>query len=434
MTGTYRPGHGFDGGDPRMALARALMGQGASTAPVQSPLEGLARALQGGVGGFVGHRARQGDQEGMSAALAALSDQSMDPQARLAAADAGYTKANPGGNNPIPGMRMSQLVQSMMPKGPLKMGATDRLVDPATGKEIISAQSDAYEPYLENGVQVGQKNTRTGKVDYMPAGLNDKWEPDTRGGISGQINRRTGEWKPADMRPQTTVSNTVRLPPQETKIQEYHAKQYTELEEGAKQANQMNVRLDRLGGLLDQVNTGKFAGTALEFKRAAKAAGIDLEALGIKDDVPAAEAARALSNEIALQLRNPAGGAGMPGAMSDQDRQFLQSMVPGIEATPEGRKMMIETSKKLNQRAIDVAKQGRAYLAKNKQFDPNFYNELQTWADANPLFANVSRETPDPSKWQPVPIPGEMKPPANPYEAKSDQEILEDLRRRGLLK
>ena len=30
--------------------------------------------------------------------------------------------------------------------------------------------------------------------------------------------------------------------------------------------------------------------------------------------------------------------------MSDADRQFLQSMVPGLETTAEGRKLMIETA------------------------------------------------------------------------------------------
>jgi len=164
------------------------------------------------------------------------------------------------------------------------------------------------------------------------------------------------------------------------------AQRYDEIESGAIQANNMNNRLDRLGALLEQVNTGRFAGGVLALKQAARGVGIDLESLGVTDDVGPAEAAKALSNELALQLRNPAGGAGMPGAMSDKDREFLVSMVPGLMNTPEGRRTMVETSKKLNQRSVDVAKMARAYVADNGQLDQGFFTALQMWADENPLF------------------------------------------------
>lgn len=44
--------------DPGMAYGQALMQQGASTAPVRSPLEGFARALTAGVGGFTQSRVK----------------------------------------------------------------------------------------------------------------------------------------------------------------------------------------------------------------------------------------------------------------------------------------------------------------------------------------------------------------------------------------
>lgn len=62
--------------DPGMAYGQALMQQGASTAPVRSPLEGLARALTAGVGGFTQSKVRdkydaQNDsyRKGLAAAL-----------------------------------------------------------------------------------------------------------------------------------------------------------------------------------------------------------------------------------------------------------------------------------------------------------------------------------------------------------------------------
>ncbi len=49
--------------DPRLGYAQALMQQGGSTAPVRSPLEGLARALQGGLGGWQAGNVKKGYQE-----------------------------------------------------------------------------------------------------------------------------------------------------------------------------------------------------------------------------------------------------------------------------------------------------------------------------------------------------------------------------------
>lgn len=53
----------YDPADRSRAYAQALMKEGASTAPVHSPLEGIARALQGGLGGFFAGQADRAEQE-----------------------------------------------------------------------------------------------------------------------------------------------------------------------------------------------------------------------------------------------------------------------------------------------------------------------------------------------------------------------------------
>ncbi len=102
--------------------------------------------------------------------------------------------------------------------------------------------------------------------------------------------------------------------------------------------------------------------------------------------VAPAEAAMALSNEMALQLRNPASGAGMPGQLSDKDREFLVSMVPGLGQTRAGRKLLINARKKMNRRAQEVAARARAYLRDHGTLDTGFEDELADWAEENPLF------------------------------------------------
>lgn len=170
---------------------------------------------------------------------------------------------------------------------------------------------------------------------------------------------------------------------------EFYGQKYIDIVEGEGQARSQNAKLDRVGGLLDQVNTGALTETTTNIKALAKSLGIDLTAVGIKDDVGPAQAARALANEIALNLRNPAGGAGMPGALSDKDREFLVSMTPGLSQTPEGRKMLLETYRKINDRSIEVSKRARDYVKKAGRLDEGFFDELATMYDSKPLFPDV---------------------------------------------
>lgn len=175
-------------------------------------------------------------------------------------------------------------------------------------------------------------------------------------------------------------------------VGKFYGERFGQIMEGEKQARAEDANLARLDSLLSNVETGKFKGTTTELKKAAQAAGIDLAAVGITDDVAPVEAARALSNEMALQLRNPAGGAGMPGAMSDADRTFLQSMTPGIETTAEGRRLMIYTRKKINERRILEAREAAAYRRQHGRLDDGFTERMQSFADKNPLFQTPQDE------------------------------------------
>jgi hypothetical protein len=98
--------------------------------------------------------------------------------------------------------------------------------------------------------------------------------------------------------------------------------------------------------------------------------------------------------EMALEMRNPSGGAGMPGALSDSDRRYLQEMVPSLSKTAEGNKIMIDTAKKLAQREKDVAKLARDYKKQTGRFDEGFNQVLSDYSEKNPLFAAPSTLSP----------------------------------------
>jgi len=156
---------------------------------------------------------------------------------------------------------------------------------------------------------------------------------------------------------------------------------------GANSARSNLSNIDRLEAMLNEpgVYQGTEGGKVLAAKRLAQSLGIN-----VGEGVGPAETAQAISNQLALQARNPAGGAGMPGAMSDSDREFLKNMQPGLEKTPEGNRLIIDTTRKLNQRAVDVEKFRQDYLRRNGRLNEGFYTALSNWSEKNPLFPQAT--------------------------------------------
>lgn len=169
---------------------------------------------------------------------------------------------------------------------------------------------------------------------------------------------------------------------QEAKVVgESFGKMYADLQSAGLSAPSRLAKLDRMESLMQGIDTGRLAPAMTQVASVA-------ESLGIKVDpkLGAKQALQALSNEIALSLRNPSGGAGMPGALSDKDREFLASMTPGLSQTPEGNKFIIQTARKLAQREQEVAKLARDYRKKNGSLDEGFYDELADFSAGRSLF------------------------------------------------
>lgn len=104
-----------------------------------------------------------------------------------------------------------------------------------------------------------------------------------------------------------------------------------------------------LQSVLKGADTGTTAPVTLAMKRAASFLGLDFS-----KDIGAADAIDSIANKMALRLRSPEGGAGMPGAMSDKDREFLVRMVPGIEKTDFGNDIIVEAGLRMEQRNKDI--------------------------------------------------------------------------------
>jgi hypothetical protein len=163
---------------------------------------------------------------------------------------------------------------------------------------------------------------------------------------------------------------------------------YGQLQEAGRQAPSQIAKYQQLDQLLANHDGGKLSPLGLDIASAANSLGIKLDKnLGNK------EAAAALANEMALQLRNPAGGAGMPGAMSDADRNFLVSMIPSISSSAQGRSQMVQMRVQMLKRDQEVSTMANKWQQRFGRIDApdatgkTFQDYLAQYSEARPLFA-----------------------------------------------
>jgi hypothetical protein len=247
-------------------------------------------------------------------------------------------------------------------------------VIPAGGVLARNGQIIASNPRVEAKTELAK----------LMGDLENTTDPRMRAILQNRINKLTTH------APASTTNVVMTQEKEEAKaVGKAAGESFNEIQKSASEANTKISRYDRIGQLLEGVNTGKLTPTATQISALADSVGIKIDPkLGEK------QAAAALSNEIALTLRNPSGGAGMPGALSDRDREFLVSMTPNLSNIPEGNKLLIDTAKKLAKRDQDVARMARDYRQRNGSFGPGFYEELQRYSDANPLFAGAATARP----------------------------------------
>lgn len=195
-------------------------------------------------------------------------------------------------------------------------------------------------------------------------------------------------WKAVREPKKALVENNVNMTQEKAeskKVGEGFGDQFMDIMKADVKAQGKLARLDRMQELSKGFETGGLVPTLTKIQNVAASLGFQVDpSLGAK------QAFEALGSEIALTLRNPEGGAGMPGALSDKDREFLTGMTPDLAKTPEGNRLIIETGRKLAKRDMEVAKMARAYRKKHGQMDEGFYDELAAYSEKNQMFAGKS--------------------------------------------
>ena len=103
-------------------------------------------------------------------------------------------------------------------------------------------------------------------------------------------------------------------------------------------------KLDVMSEILDsgELVTGSLANLSKSGKGFVQYLFPDADIAGLAE----AEVFEGLSNQLALLIRNPESGMGLPGATSNADLAFLKASVPGLQKSPEGNKMLIDVYRK----------------------------------------------------------------------------------------
>lgn len=188
------------------------------------------------------------------------------------------------------------------------------------------------------------------------------------------------------LRPVTNVSVNT---PFETKFDEGlgtgFAKTYQDIQDQANSAMQMGALYDLAEqALTSDVRTG-FGG---EIELGARKFG-QMLGVGDADKLAGGELLTSIQNRMALIMRSPSSGGGMPGAVSDKDIQFLKQAQVGIDRSPEGNRKMIESFRRMENRKIEIATLADHYIQQKGRLDPGFNRLVREYANQNPLFGDM---------------------------------------------
>ena len=187
---------------------------------------------------------------------------------------------------------------------------------------------------------------------------------------------------------QSGIPSNIKVNPTAAEA-EYDKKKAESFAQMAEQMRASWVNSTKMNSMLDQLETlykdpnvtqGALAENITGLKGIAASLNIDIAGKGSEDAI------RSITNKFALELRNPSGGAGMPGAMSDSDRNFLASIPPSLSNTPAGRALISQGMRAINNRDKQIANMAQRYEEKNGRLDNGFVKEMREWSEKTPMF------------------------------------------------
>lgn len=262
--------------------------------------------------------------------------------------------------DPMRQLQAAKLQQELTRGQPLINAGGGQLYNPNNGQWINAPDAGKQKPtpLMQNLLAAG---LQPGTPEYRDAILQNVTKPQT------QVNM-TGE--------KAWDQESAKL----------FAKRYDGISAGAMNAQQMLGMYDLAEQALNSgVRTGIGAEAELTLRQMGAAMGMDTD----PKKLAGGELIRAVQNRMALTMRSPDGGMGMPGALSDRDIKFLKDSQIGIDRSPEGNRRMLEAFRAMESRKIEIARLADDYVMQNGRLDSGFNQMVREYAQANPLFPEV---------------------------------------------
>ena len=158
------------------------------------------------------------------------------------------------------------------------------------------------------------------------------------------------------------------------------ADEFTGVQNAASAAQDTLNLVNTAGSYLEKIETGAITPTLVGIKSFAKSFGVDLDALGLKDDVASAEAFRSISGQFLMDFI-----AKTKGSVSDSENKLFQSFSPGLGNTKEGNKFLLDIASRKAKRDRDLATFANQYVKENGRLDLNWYDAKDEWLRKNTL-------------------------------------------------
>ena len=352
--------------DPRRILGQTLMGQGTSSAPVRTPLEGLGRLSSALVGAYLQRKA--GDE--------AVSREDKARDALLASLPANASPVLRGmvDNNPS-GLQTAMATQALQPTSTLK---TQELPG-APGAVVVGTESTS--PF--------GGTTFTPSSVYKPTKPADSFRPlnaseITQYGLSDdeaqglQINEVTNRLVGRQGAAPTVNINQEAAKAGETEFAKGIAKsQVAQLTKLTEQANLAAENEDAINSILTLYNRtesegfdiNELTGPGTEFKLNLKTSaasigglfGIDLDDIGFDvDQITDQQTLKASFNKLSLAMTKM-----LKGAISEKELRIASEATANFGNTPEANRMILLTQTAAAAKARAVEGEAFRYIEAN---------------------------------------------------------------------
>lgn len=346
--------------------------------PIVNPLQGFAQLAQAGLGAAMQVRGEQQAQQQAEARQRAI-QQILSGQTSPGTMTAGLPQGQISGGQAMSG--------TVVPAGPQGQAINA----PSQLAQLLSGPAGQDPMIQQLALSVAMRQPQAGQIKQIRQG--DDFVT-VRVDSSGQMTEISRS-PIAASRPQTTIN----LPGQkaQTKFEETIAKSAADLATNVQQAGESAQVVDNSLDMFEQAMGAAQGGGLADFKlgagRVIQSLGLDPGDFGI-DNVASLEAANAISNRLALAQVEQ-----MKGALSNKELAFLQSQIPQISNTPEGRAKLIQTLRAANRRAQERADFVTNWLVENEGVKgPGFIKALRDYDKGQPALSDeiASRQASDP--------------------------------------